>query len=477
MRKKGYSPDLLFHSIKKSYELSSKVSTFSVAELCPEFFYLPEFLININKHNYGKLTKTETVVDDVKLPPWSNNDADEFIRMHRQALESDYVSEHLNEWIDLIFGYKQRGEEAIKAKNVFHPCTYQNDKENDQTMDPFERANLLSLINDVGQTPTQLFTEPHAKRKISKQLKNNYKIFLNSQVLLQPKLEQTICKLNKSIGAIRIRNERIETTKKFTSFLPNEDDLVLCWKNADNSIRINSLERRKAIKIYENKYFEQINSFYTDHNNLPYFVTVSYDYLIYLWKFNDNSKITGITLLYKFVGLPTPVTSLTISENDNLLIAGYQDGTMVFWELFSSKFLFKIKYSSAPIISIKINSIDSLIAIAGKNEIFILNLLGRLLTKQKFDQLNFTNIEWCKYFEWHNGIDLIATTQEGNLEFIELAHNQNLEEKKPIRQLLIRYSLKVSKYSIQKLIISNEKQYIIVSDKNADLFTIKRNGF
>lgn len=33
------------------------------------------------------------------------------------ALESEYVSCNLNHWIDLIFGYKQRGEDAIAADN------------------------------------------------------------------------------------------------------------------------------------------------------------------------------------------------------------------------------------------------------------------------------------------------------------------------------------------------------------------------
>ena len=42
----------------------------------------------------------------------------------RAALESDYVSSNLHQWIDLIFGYKSRKEEATLANNLFYPLTY-----------------------------------------------------------------------------------------------------------------------------------------------------------------------------------------------------------------------------------------------------------------------------------------------------------------------------------------------------------------
>lgn len=52
----------------------------------------------------------------MELPPWASTPA-EFVRVHHEALESDFVSEHLHEWVDLIFGYKQRGDEAVAADN------------------------------------------------------------------------------------------------------------------------------------------------------------------------------------------------------------------------------------------------------------------------------------------------------------------------------------------------------------------------
>jgi factor associated with neutral sphingomyelinase activation len=41
----------------------------------------------------------------------------EFISKLREALECDHVSKNLHNWIDLIFGYKQNGPEAIEANN------------------------------------------------------------------------------------------------------------------------------------------------------------------------------------------------------------------------------------------------------------------------------------------------------------------------------------------------------------------------
>lgn len=60
----------------------------------------------------------------------------------RKKLESAYVSENINHWIDLIFGYKQRGKAAIEHMNIFFPLTYEDAINLDTVEDPEEKISF-----------------------------------------------------------------------------------------------------------------------------------------------------------------------------------------------------------------------------------------------------------------------------------------------------------------------------------------------
>jgi len=46
--------DRMFHSIKDAWMSAAKHNMADVKELLPEFFYLPEFLLNENNFDLGK---------------------------------------------------------------------------------------------------------------------------------------------------------------------------------------------------------------------------------------------------------------------------------------------------------------------------------------------------------------------------------------------------------------------------------------
>ncbi|XP_035386698.1 neurobeachin-like protein 2 isoform X2 [Electrophorus electricus] len=154
--------DRQFHSVAAAWQARME-SPADVKELIPEFFYFPEFLENINGFNLGCLQLNQEQVNDVVLPRWASSRED-FIRKHRQALESEHVSAHLHEWIDLIFGYKQRGPEAVEALNVFYYCTYEGAVDLDAIANETERKAMEGIISNFGQTPCQLLREPHPPR-------------------------------------------------------------------------------------------------------------------------------------------------------------------------------------------------------------------------------------------------------------------------------------------------------------------------
>lgn len=155
--------DRLFLSIENSWLSASRENLQDVRELIPEFFYLPDFLVNGNDLDLG-ITQKDEVVNNVALPRWANNDPHEFVRLHRAALESKHVSENLHHWIDLIFGYKQQGKEAIDSMNVFIHLTYEGEVDVDAITDPIMKNATIAQINNFGQTPSMLFSKPHVKK-------------------------------------------------------------------------------------------------------------------------------------------------------------------------------------------------------------------------------------------------------------------------------------------------------------------------
>ncbi len=184
-------PDRLFSSMLQAWT-SSLQSTTDFKELIPELFTSPEILLNCNRFNFGK-TQEGKLVDHVELPPWADGCAHQFIRLHRMALESEYVGNNLHHWIDLIFGCKllqllfscandlvgvnlrhtfslflfiadkQRGKAAVQANNVFHFLSYDG-YDIEAISDPLERQAAKSFIENFGCIPRQLFSYPHPSR-------------------------------------------------------------------------------------------------------------------------------------------------------------------------------------------------------------------------------------------------------------------------------------------------------------------------
>jgi hypothetical protein len=158
-------PDRLFDSLIHTWQ-SVRNTQMDFRELIPEFFTLPRFLINENHLNLGKLMDGKTV-DDIILPKWAPS-ARHFIEKHREALESQYVSTHLHEWIDLIFGPRSRPPLAQTCDNQFHPWFY----DTALTPEVLENPQMVSVVREYaacfGMIPLQLFdSTPPARTDFS----------------------------------------------------------------------------------------------------------------------------------------------------------------------------------------------------------------------------------------------------------------------------------------------------------------------
>ncbi|KAH8098988.1 hypothetical protein JL720_1961 [Aureococcus anophagefferens] len=167
-------PDRLFFSLAHAWRSATRSMT-DVKELVPELFYCPEMLLNHNSCPWARGRPRPATTASGALARRSTTPsqrgpgcADAFVRTHRDALESEAVSETLPGWIDLVFGDAQRALKAATRGNVFYHLTYEGAIDVDGIDDDDEREATRDQIKHFGQTPPQLLTAPHPRRKAAR---------------------------------------------------------------------------------------------------------------------------------------------------------------------------------------------------------------------------------------------------------------------------------------------------------------------
>ncbi|TNM99905.1 hypothetical protein fugu_012938 [Takifugu bimaculatus] len=342
-------PDRTFHSMNTTWRLSSYESMTDVKELIPEFFYLPEFLVNREGFDFGVRQNGERV-NHVNLPPWARNDPRLFILIHRQALESDQVSQTLCQWIDLVFGLKQKGKAAVQAINVFHPATYFG-MDVSAVEDPVQRRALETMIKTYGQTPRQLFSGSHVSRAASRVLMEGElpaAMGLLVQLAFRESREQTkeiACpsplpwikglKWGEYVGSPSTPDPVVCFSVRSMHSTDIQWSAILSWGYADNILRLKSKQSEPPINFIQCSQLHQVTSCAWVPDGCQLFTGSECGVITaYSNRFTNTTpsemEVESQVHLY---GHTAQVTGLFVCKPYSVLVSVSNDGTCILWDL------------------------------------------------------------------------------------------------------------------------------------------------
>ncbi|XP_057754842.1 BEACH domain-containing protein C2 [Arachis stenosperma] len=320
-----------------------------VKELVPELFYLPEVLTNENSIDFGT-TQLGEKLDTVRLPAWAESPID-FIHKHRMALESEYVSAHLHEWIDLIFGYKQRGKEAVAANNVFFYITYEGTVDIDKISDPVQQRATQDQIRYFGQTPSQLLTVPHLKKMPLAEVLHLQTIFRNPKEI-KPYAVPSPDRCNLPAAAIHASSDTVVVVDmnapaahvaqhKWQPNTPDGQGTPFLFQHAKTTSSSSGGTFMRMFKAPaasgEEWQFPQAVAFSASGIRSHAIVSITCDKEIITGGHADNSirliSSDSAKTLETAYSHCAPVTCVSLSPDSNYLVTGSRDTTVLLWRI------------------------------------------------------------------------------------------------------------------------------------------------
>ncbi|XP_004290636.1 PREDICTED: BEACH domain-containing protein lvsA isoform X1 [Fragaria vesca subsp. vesca] len=478
--------DRLFNSVRDTWlSAAGKGNTSDVKELIPEFFYMPEFLENRFNLDLGEKQSGEKV-GDVGLPQWAKGSVREFIRKHREALESDYVSENLHHWIDLIFGCKQRGKAAEEAVNVFYHYTYEGSVDIDSVTDPAMKASILAQINHFGQTPKQLFLKPHVKRQVDRRLPHPLR-YSNHLV------PHDVRKTTSSITQIVTVNEKILVAGTNCLLKPRTYTKYVAWGFPDRSLRIMSYDQDRLVSTHENLHGgNQIQCTGVSHDG-QILVTGADDGLVSVWRFSKyGPRIMRHLQLEKALCAHTSrITCLHVSQPYMLIVSGSDDCTVVIWDLSSLVFVRQLPEFPAPISAIYVNDLTGDIVTAAGILLAVWSINGDCLAMVNTSQLpsdSILSVTSSSFSDWLDTNWFVTGHQSGAVKVWQMVHHSNhespqqrstssgtsglnLSDKAPEYRFVLHKVLKYHKHPVTALHLTVDLKQLLSGDSGGHLLS------
>ncbi|PGH19683.1 hypothetical protein AJ80_03838 [Polytolypa hystricis UAMH7299] len=387
--------DRLFYSVPKAWESASRSNMTDVRELIPEFFYLPEFLANTNKYDFGQRQNASQSIDSVELPPWAKGDPKIFVTKHREALESPYVTQNLHRWIDLVFGFKQKGDTALEAVNVFHHLSYQGAKDLDNIDDPVERLATIGIIHNFGQTPHQVFQKPHPPREELHHSQNLLDTAAESLTRLPSTL---LADSQERVSSLLYswKHDRLLCAAAFRLNIPPSYDKYMEWGFSDGSVRFYAADTRKLVGHFEHLHVGQLScAIFADSQTL---ITSGTDCTTSVWSFTSTSKAVDLHPKATLFGHKTAVTVLAISRSFSTILSVSKDGKIMLWDLNRLEFVRTLP-SAGSVDCVRINDATGNIMICHNNRIKLYSLNGSLILDQVVCEQADDSILSCAFYE------------------------------------------------------------------------------
>ena len=321
--------DRLFHSMQETWRSTSgNVNMSEVKELIPEMFYLPDVFINESNLDMGE-RQDGVRVHDVILPPWAHGDPSEFVRLHRAALESVHVSANLHKWIDLIFGYKQRGKFAVEAVNVFHYLTYEGAIDISAIADETQKQALLSQISHFGQCPKQMFQRPHPARVTTP----GYSALCNPELLHPIQVD-----VGMMVGDILTQQDKVLAIGYGSVLVQPAGDLCLIPDvRHPGSVSVVVTETKKTVGLLQDMHQGLVTALAVA-SDASVLASGGQDGVVRLWDIGHEAWWTlppevlgtnGDSLL----GHRAAVKTMSLSKSQGIVVSGAEDGSAIIWDL------------------------------------------------------------------------------------------------------------------------------------------------